>query len=118
MRIAIAQTVDTRPFSFPPAKRDWVRASVYNREREYPTVNMSPESNVTFDHSHVTFHHSHVMHVHVHWSICSFQACDSPKTYSTGMYRSSTLSFSIIYSWYEASRWCAASIVIKTLLNM
>ncbi len=27
-------------------------ARVYNREREYPTVNMSPESNVTFDHSH------------------------------------------------------------------
>ncbi len=38
---------------------------VYNREREYPTVNMSPESNVTFD-------HSHVMHVHVHWSVLFF----------------------------------------------
>ena len=24
-----------------------------NKEREYPTVKMSPESNVTFDHSHV-----------------------------------------------------------------
>ncbi len=61
---------------------------------------MSPESNVTFDHSHVTFDHSHVMHVHVHWSVCSFQARDSPKTYSTGMYAygSSTLSFSIIHS--------------------
>ncbi len=35
---------------------------VYNREREYPTVNMSPESNVTFD-------HSHVMHMHVHRSV-------------------------------------------------
>ncbi len=40
-------------------------ARVYNREREYPTVNMSPESNVTFD-------HSHVMHVHVHWSVLFF----------------------------------------------
>ncbi len=40
---------------------------VYNREREYPTVNMSPESNVTFDHSHVM----HV-HVHVHWSVLFF----------------------------------------------
>ncbi len=54
-----------------------LRSRVYNREREYPTVNMSPESNVTFD-------HSHVMHVHVQWSVqcsavqcsavCSFQA--------------------------------------------
>ncbi len=70
-----------------------ILSRVYNREREYPTVNMSPERNVTFD-------HSHVMHVHVHWSVCSFQACDSPKTYSIGMYGSSTLSFSIIYSWY------------------
>ncbi len=55
---------------------------------------MSPESNVTFD-------HSHVMHVHVHWSVlffCSaisliaFQARDSPKTYSTG---SSTLLYTL-----------------------
>ena len=64
-------------------------------------MNMSPESNVTFDHSHVTFDHSHVMHVHVHWSVCSFQERDSPKTYSTGMYGRSTLSFSIIYSWWD-----------------
>ena len=41
------------------------KSRVYNREREYPTVNMSPESNMTFD-------HSHVMHVHVHWSVLFF----------------------------------------------
>ncbi len=78
-----------------------------NREREYPTVNMSPESNVTFDHSHVTFH----------WSVCSFQARDSPKTYSTGMYGSSTLSFSIIiYSWcyiYMGIRFILGSSIIN-----
>ncbi len=57
---------------------------------------MSPESNVTFD-----LDHSHVMHVHVRrsvyfclFSLIAFQARDSPKTYSTGMYGSSTLSFS------------------------
>ncbi len=38
---------------------------IINREREYPTVNMSPESNVTFD-------HSHMMHVNVHWSVLFF----------------------------------------------
>ncbi len=35
---------------------------IINREREYPTVNMPLESNVTFD-------HSHMMHVNVHWFI-------------------------------------------------
>ena len=30
-----------------------LHARVNNRRREYPTVKMSPESNVTSDHSHV-----------------------------------------------------------------
>ncbi len=45
--------------------RECARFARSIREREYPTVNMSPESNVTFN-------HSHVMHVHVHWSVLLF----------------------------------------------